>query len=196
MDKYEFLKGQYPEYICLDQLHRICRIAKRSARYLVENDIIPATDTGRKTWRWKIALVDVIAYLHQREHSGSMIPTGAVNSKKNKKYATGGRSSFSGLVIPGQEQTVSDYFEFLCLEYDDVLSVDDIVEITGLHKNSVQKLILAGHIKSLATKPRCIIPKSYLLEFVSTRRFLDIKTSSKRFNELLEGFEEWKKNYD
>lgn len=192
MKKYENLKKQYPEYISLDQLHRICHIAKRSARYLVENGIIPATDTGRTTWRWKIAIDDVIAYLQQRDKSGSMIPTGAVNSKKPKSYSTGSQSSFTQFVVPGQEKMVVEYFAFLCSEYSDVLSVHDIVNITGLHKNSLQKLLNAGYIKSISSNPRYIIPKRYFLEFVCTKRFLELRTNSKRFHKLLEDFEEWK----
>jgi hypothetical protein len=191
MDKYEILKKQYPETISLDQLHRICRIAKRSARCLVENGIIPATDTGRTTWRWRIALDDAIDYLRRRDQHGSMIPQGAVNNKKNKNYATGKRDSFAQLVKPGQEHEVAAYFTRLCAEYGDVLTAVDIAEIFGLQKNSVLRLLNAGHIKSIANSPQYIVPKSYLLEFVATRRFMEIRTSSERFNELLEGFEEW-----
>jgi len=46
---YDMLREQYPERISLDQLYRICRISKNSARYLVEHGIIPATDTGKIT---------------------------------------------------------------------------------------------------------------------------------------------------
>ena len=56
------MRTQYTDPISLDQLRVICKIAKRSARYLVENGIIPAVDTGRKTWRHQIAIDDVIAY--------------------------------------------------------------------------------------------------------------------------------------
>ena len=190
MDKYEPLKEQYPEYISLEQLRLICKIAKRSARYLLENGIIPATDTGRITWKWKIALVDVIDYLRTREQSGSMIPTGIANSKKNKKYASGSRKSFSQLVKRDQEQTVVRYFAHLCSEHDDVLTVYDIVDIIGLHKNSVQRLIQSGCIKSIANSPRFLVPKSYLLEFIGTRRFIDLQTNSERFDKILDEFKE------
>ncbi len=77
------------------------------------------------------------------------------------------------------------------MEYDDILSVFDIAKITGIHKNSLQKLLNAGHIKSLRNSPRYIIPKQYFLEFVGTARFREIRTSSEPFIKLLEGFEVW-----
>jgi hypothetical protein len=192
MRRYETLKQQYPEYISLDQLHRICRIAKRSARYLVEHGIISAIDTGNKTWRWKIHIDDVIDYLRRRDKHGSMIPTGAANSKKDRNYATGSRRSFANLVEPGQEHMVVDYFVHLCAEYDDILTAFDIATITGLHKNSLQKLLNAGHIRSLASRPRYVIPKEYFLEFVGTKRFLEIHTGSEQFGTMLESFILWK----
>jgi hypothetical protein len=47
--KYDCLREQYPEYVSLDQLYRICGIAKRSALYLIQNDIIPSIDTEKRT---------------------------------------------------------------------------------------------------------------------------------------------------
>ena len=84
MENYKKLQKIYPEYISLDQLYRICKISKRSAVYLVQNNIIASTDTGRKTWRYKIKLDDVISYLKMREKHGSMIPRGAVTSRHNR----------------------------------------------------------------------------------------------------------------
>ena len=191
MKKYEKLKEQYPEHISLEQLRLICRISKRSACYLLENGIIPAIDTGRTTWRWQIAIEDVIDYLRLREKSGSMIPTEAVNSRKNKKYATGSRNSFAKIVTSGQEQMVANYFAHLCADYGDVLTVYDIADITGLHKNSLLKLLKAGHLKYLARGRKYFIPKVYFLEFIASRRFIDAWSNSDDFIRIMEGFEKW-----
>ena len=71
--KYEYLKDEYPEFISLDQMYQICGIAKRTALYLIRKGIVPAQDNGKRTWRYKIALEDVITYLKQKEQWGSMI---------------------------------------------------------------------------------------------------------------------------
>jgi len=46
---YKNLKKQYHDVISLEQLRKICRIAKRTAKYLLDNGIIPCTNTGKKT---------------------------------------------------------------------------------------------------------------------------------------------------
>jgi hypothetical protein len=184
---YEKLKNQYPAYVSLDQLRVICKIAKRSARYLVINSIIPAIDTGNKTWRYKISIDDVIAYLRQRDKSGSMIPIGASNSRQTKR-----RRSYSQAITSGQEKEVVEYFKHIYADYPDVITTDDMAAMTGLHKKSFQRILNEGHIKVLATSPKYIIPKVYFWKFIGNRRFIDAWSNSNEFIRILEGFEEWK----
>ena len=189
MKKYEKLKTQYPAYVSLDQLRLICRIAKRSARYLVVNGIIPSIDTGRKTWRYKISIDDVIAYLRQRDKSGSMIPVGAVSSRTAKR-----RRSFSQAIATGEEKEVANYFTDVYADYPDVLTTQDMEAMTGLHKKSFMRIIAAGHIKVLAKSPKYIIPKVYFWEFIGSRRFIDAWSNSEKFIMVLENFEAWKQS--
>jgi hypothetical protein len=191
MKKYEKLKTQYPAYVSLDQLRIICRIAKRTARYLVENNIIPAIDTGRKTWRYKISIDDVITYLRQREQRGSMIPVGAVNSRKTKGIR---RRSYSQAVASGEEQEVVKYFTHIYTNYPDIITTHDMETMTGLHKKSFMRIIAAGHIKFLERSPKYIIPKIYFWEFIGSRRFIDAWSNSEDFIKVLESFEVWKQN--
>lgn len=193
MKKYENLKNRYPDFVSMDEFSRICKIAKRSARYLVENKIIPSIDTGRKTWRYKIAIDDVITYLRKREQVGSMIPPGAVtNRKENRERKKSNRKSFSQLVVPGQEHEVAEYFKYIYADYDGLLTAVDMAEMTGLHKNTIQKLIKAGYIKAIMTSPKYLVPKQYLLDFVVTRKFIETQTDSEQLKKIIGGFEIWK----
>ena len=194
MEKYNALKKQYPDFLSLDELSRVCKIAKRSARYLVEHGVIPAIDTGRQTWRYKIAIGDVITYLERREQVGSMIPPGTVTSryKDRNDVTSSNRKSFSQMVAPGQEYEVAMYFEFIYADCDEVLTTDDIADMTGLNKSTVMKFLKDGKIKSLTDSPKYLVPKQYLLEFVATPRFIEAKTSSETFKKVIGGFEIWK----
>ena len=193
MEDYTELKSKYHDFFHLDEFSRICRIAKRSARYLVENGIVPATDTGKKTWRYKIAIDDVINYLTHRDKAGSMIPPGAVSSRrKGGANGTDGRKTFLGLVAQGQEHKIAEYFKFIYAEYGEILTTANVAEITGLHKNTIQKLAKSGRIKWLERRPTYLIPKKYLLEFVTTRRFLESRSNSETFKKILGGYEIWR----
>lgn len=193
MKKYEVLRKHYPEYVSLDQLSRICKIAKRSASYLITQGIIPSIDTGKKTWRYKIALDDVIVYLRKREQVGSMIPRGVISSRNGARTRNPGNHKTFALILE-QEQTseLAEYFNFVFSDFDDVLTAEDISEMTGLNRSTVLKLLKAGHIKSIMVHPRYMIPKQYLLDFVITRKFLKYRTDSEQFYKILGGFELWK----
>lgn len=190
MKKYEKLKEEYPEYISLDQLYQICGIAKRSARYLVEHEIIPAIDTGRKTWRYKITIDDVITYLHRREQNGSMIPPGHVSSRADR-LKNPYRKCYNQLVKPGMESKIIEYFTYIYSEYPDVLALDDAAEMTGLDKSTIAKLIRDGYIEAFNVSLKYMIPKACLLNFVVTPRFIDCKSRSEGFKRIVGGFELW-----
>lgn len=179
LKKYEKLKQQYPEYISLDQLYRICRISKRSALYLVQNGIIPFVDTGKKTWRYKIALVDVITYLRRREQLGSMIPSGSVSSRC--KRPNNPRKSYSSLVSPGNEGAIAEYFKYIYADCPSILTTADVTEMTGLCKKTILQYLKNGEIKSLGITNKYIIPKQNVLEFVASPVFIDCKSNSEAF---------------
>ena len=188
--KYEKLRDQYPDYISLDQLRQICHIAKRSAVYLINNGIIPAIDTGKRTWRYQIAIDEVIRYLRRREQWGSMIPLGAVSSRPAKTINP--RTSLSYVMMLGDEGEVYNYFEQLYADTGDIFTVPEIIVLTGLSHRTVLLMLKNGDIKSIGNSPRYIVPKQYLLEFVSSKPFIDIKSNSEVFQKIIGGFDKWK----
>jgi len=189
MKKYGKLKTEYPAYVSLEQLHVICKIAKRSARYLIVNNIIPAIDTGRKTWRYKISIDDVIEYLRRRDREGSMIPAGATSSREPSER----KRSYSQVVSRGQEREVAKYFAKVYADYPDVLTTDSMAAMAGMHKKSFMRILKDGHIKFLASKPGYIVPKVYFWDYIASRRFIDAWSNSDEFIRVLEGFEEWQR---
>jgi hypothetical protein len=186
--KYENLRKQYPEYISLDQFRVICHVAKRSARFLVEHGIVPSIDTGRKTWRYKIAIEDTISYLQRREKFGSMIPSGSVSSRT--PYQNKSKPLMS-IMAEKDINIIILYFEQVYANYDDVLSVSDVAEMTGLCKKTIMDFLKSGEIKSITNHPSYIIPKKYLLDFVSSKRFILANGQSEMFKQIHEEFDVW-----
>jgi len=189
MNKYNELKTQYPQTISMDQLYRICRISKRSADYLIKHGVIPAFDTGRKTWRYRIALDDVIKYLKKRDKIGSMIPRGAVSSRHGK---SGKRVCFASILSADSKHELSEYFSFIYTDFPNVLTTDDISEMTGLSNKTIYHYIRDGKIKHLEKSTRYLIAKAHLLEFVVSPHFIDCESNSELFKKIVGGFELWK----
>jgi len=185
MKKYESLKKQHSEYISLDKLHKICKISKNSARYLVENNIIASIDTGKKTWRYKISIDDVIVYLHSREQWG--------RTKLNHADATQNiqRMSYSQVVPIGNESIIRIYFADIYKGSPDTLGINDIIKMTGLCKKTLHNIIKSGCIKYILNGRKFIFPKAYFLDFIESRRFINIMSNSDEYIRILEDFKIW-----
>jgi excisionase family DNA binding protein len=123
-----------------------------------------------------------------------MIPEGAVTNRPATKNSinTNNRRSFSQIVQPGQKREIVQYFRYIFDSYGEILTTVDIAAMTGLDRSTVLKLVKSGHIKSIEDRPKYLIPKKYLLEFVGTQRFIGIKSNSEFFLKVLGGFEIWK----
>lgn len=189
--KYEYLREQYPEYVSENQLYKICHIAKRSAKYLLDNGIIPCENNGKKTRKYRIALNDIIAYLEKRDKTlNSMIPRGCVNSRC--KAPRSPRVSLSAILSSESESVIRSYFEYIYADYPDVLETCDVSEMTGLNHNTVLKLLKNKEIQSLTVGTKYKIPKQFVLAFVVSPRFINMKSNSADFNKIIGGFEIWK----
>lgn len=188
--KYEKLYDQYPEYVSKDQLSKICGISKKSATYLLESKIIPYIENDKQTWRYKIALADIITYLRQREQWGSMIPKGKANSRRPAPKNP--RTSFSKVVEPGEESKVVAYFTYICADYPDVVTTADVAEMTGIDTETVCRMVRAGDLQAIVTQPRSLIPKVYVLELVGKPRYIQMYSNSPHFKKILGGYELWK----
>jgi hypothetical protein len=188
--KYRELRKRYPDYVSKDQLYRICHVSKRSAKYLLDNGIIPCEDTGKKTRRYRVALKDIIAYLKKRDVFGNtMIPYGAAGGKPQRK---GPKTSYAQAIVLGREDKVRRYFEYIFAEFPDVLTMYDAAEMTGLAINTIQRFVKNGLIRSMRVDRQPMIPKVYMLDFVTGAKFLGIKSNSRDFQRVLGGFSVWK----
>ena len=195
--KYESLKDDYPEIISLDQMYQICGVAKRTALYLIKNGIVPAADTGKKTWRYKIALDDVITYLRRKEQWGSMIPPGMVSSRYPGRAKAGKTASkrkcYADILAIGSEEELKEYFTYIYADYPDILTPSEVAEMTGMSKKSVYPLLKSGDLKALVDSTRYLIPKENLIGYVVSWKFCEAQYQSQDFLKVLGAFEIWVK---
>jgi len=193
VDKYEELRKHYPPYVSKDQLYIICNIAKKSAKYLLDKGIVPCIDNGKKTHRYRIALEDIITYLKEKEETGlTQIPRGAVSSRSKSSAL---RRSYSQEILLGKENEVRQYFEFIFNDYYDVLTSHELSEMVGLSRHTVLKLLAKGEIRSFLISSQHRIYKRNMLEFVTSQRFLHMKSNSEDYLRILGGFKIWKRKY-
>jgi len=189
--KYRELRKYYPKYVSKEQLRIICQISKRSAKYLLDNGVIPCEDSGKKTRCYRIALKDIIAYMKKCDKTGnSLIPRGEVSSKYKK--VSDSKIFNTQKIIFGQENEVRRYFEYILLEFPDVLNSYDVMEMSGLSHTTIQRLLKSGVICSWIIDRKYIVLKAYMIDFMTSRKFLNMKSNSINFKKILGGFSVWK----
>lgn len=179
---YENLHQQYPEIISMDQLYRICHISKRKAKWLLENGVIPCTDSGKQTRRFQIRLDDVITFLERRD-AGLLqgdIPTGI--------FSSGGRT----LEKPRQLLNSEELRAFLLerwADFPDVLTVPQTATLSGFGASAINRWFRDGLVDGVCYRGKNLISKESLAEYLASQDGQLIPVRSVRYKELLEEFQ-------
>lgn len=161
-----------PDVITKDQLYRICHISKSTALYLLQSGKIPCEYTGKRTRCYKIKKQDVIAYLQDRKvfPESYSAPAGWYSGSYPVKMQRE--------IPPIVREDMHEYYKELLSKYPDVLTVDDVVKLTGYVKTSVNNWCRKGHLKSFKKNGINHIPKVYLIEFFCSIYFRTIVRKS------------------
>ena len=154
----------YPSYISKEQLCKICHISKRTALRLLEDGSIPCKSNGKQTRKFQIALADVEAFLLKRQARIKINPREARNVYRPM-------SAEMKSLLP---HIVTDWLE----PYPDVLSVDEVVQITGYGSSSVVKWCKKEDLQHYCIGRKFFVPKTWLQEFMLSERFWGIHVKS------------------
>ena len=154
----------YPSYISKEQLCKICHISKRTALRLLEDGSIPCKSNGKQTRKFQIALADVEAFLLKRQARIKINPREARNvyHPMNAEMKS---------LLP---HVVMEWLE----PYPDVLSVDEVVQITGYGSSSVVKWCKKEDLQHYCIGRKFFVPKTWLQEFMLSERFWGIHVKS------------------
>ena len=159
----KMLQG-YPSYISKEQLCKICHISKRTALRLLEDGSIPCKSNGKQTRKYQIALADVEAFLLKRQ----------ARIKINPREARNVYRPMSAEMKSLWPHIVTDWLE----PYPDVLSVDEVVQITGYGSSSVVKWCKKENLQHYCIGRKFFVPKTWLQEFMLSERFWGIHVKS------------------
>ena len=123
----------------------------------------------------KIAKKDVAEYLYRRESDPMRYtpPSGwYYNYPKHKKPAS---SLERKLNYKGEERLLAkEWYEQQLANYPDVLTVAQVCEVTGYQRHTILKWCSKGLLKTILQTPKYMIPKVWLLEFVTSDFFNEI----------------------
>ena len=84
-----------------------------------------------------------------------------------------------------------DYYTGLLEKYKDVVTVQEVVALTGYSKTTINNWCNKGYIKSFKRNNANHIPKLYLIEFLCSKYFRTITRKSKWHIGTLRQFSVW-----
>lgn len=156
------MKRNLPEIINMEQLYRLLRVSKRKAKWILDNGIIPCERRSTKTHTYIIRTEDVRAFMKlPAKEKRLLVPFGICGSNRPPKPKP-------------TEITEKDYegfTEFLTKKLDnapETLTARDAAEFTGYCEKFFCRVIQNGELYAVSVRGRNYIPKSKLIEFLTT----------------------------
>ncbi len=173
---FQWIVDKYPDTMSMEQMRLVCHISKRTARHLLEHNLVPCIASPKKTRRFTIKTEDVVYYLRRRElfPNDYLPPENWYGCKVKKKIP---RTQQRHLSKPMQQRMVA-FAPIYIEQYSDVLTVPDVMEITGYGKTAVCNWCSKNLLYSFRITNALHIPKISLLEFIQSEEFGGILPSS------------------
>ena len=182
----EMIRKTYPKIISKDQVYRICHISKATALYLLQSGLIPCTNSGKKTRKYRVELEDVITYLQKRE----ICP---IEYKPPEGYYkdTSQPTNRHRRHIHIPMKRISDartYLEEKLRNYDEVMTTAQVSQFLGYSQKTVVSWHEKKETKSFMIKGRLMFPKEYLIDFIVSDRCNYISQKSNNHFVLIKEF--------
>lgn len=154
MDVFPVNWDSVPEVMNKEQFFRICHISKSTALHLLKSGKVPCEWSGKKTRCYKIRKEDVKAYLDER----AIFPE--LYSAPKGWYGTHYVARLSKELPEDTLRQMHGYYEKLLRKYPDVVTVKDVVTLTGYTLTTVQ-LVQPGFVESLSEGIEILHPENF-----------------------------------
>lgn len=93
--------------------------------------------------------------------------------------------------LPNDPQKTRRYYESKLASYPDVIDVSAIVDFTGYNRHTVCEWIRFGKLRALALQHKYLIPKCYLIDWLSTDEHNATLRKSRRHIDRLWELQKW-----
>lgn len=133
-----------PDVMNKDQFCHLCHISKSTALHLLKSGKVPCEWTGKKTRCYKIKKEDVRAYLEER----AVYPE--LYSAPRGWYGGHYVAKLSKELPEDVLRQIHDYYAKLLSKYKDVVTVQDVVTLTGYAKTTVNIGATVGNLNPSA----------------------------------------------
>lgn len=154
------------QFVSKETFYKMCHIRKSKALHLIQEGLIPAIDTKKKTKRYLIAQADIDFYL--RDRIENPLKYGCLQHGRVQTYEQFQEWS------PTLGEKISKFAELEWQGQPDLLTCYDVTNLLGYRKGTIQKWWNCKDIIALAVSGTLYIPKKSLLNFLKTSQLYSV----------------------
>lgn len=182
----------YPDLMTKEQMRIACHISKRTALFLLQSKLIPSVNSGKKTRCYKIKKKDIIEFMNDREVNPHryIAPENWYHPKANEKPAYTVRIIPD---LPSDKVLFKQFYSEKLRDHPDVMSCSDVCSFIGYDRRTVSRWVLTDKCIGFIIKHQVMIPKTKLVDWISSQDFNSIQRKSRRHISLLWEFNEYLK---
>ncbi len=174
---------QLPEMMSLDDIRLFLKVSKLTARYYLKSGLLKCICTRKQTRCYRIKKTDFISfYRRYTAYPSLFFPPG--NWYKSEGHM---QINNAPLEMPMKllGNNVGRFYKQILTHYPDLLTPDEISDITGYSCRTVSRWCHRGELKAIMIRPKIRVPKVFLLEFLTSDVYQNIRKKSKQHRQHL-----------
>lgn len=165
--------NNYPPVLSGEQVRRILRISKRKCALLLNNGVIKCQkDLSKKSRKYSVNREDLLEYIDKAKYINKI---NILYHQKAELYHS----------VP---EGFSHWLELKFKNIPDVLTIPQVIDITGYRDNSVERWINRKWLKSTGVPTGRIVAKQWLIEFYCGYGYSIVRKSDKHISLMYEFF--------
>lgn len=185
-EEIDALLAPYPDPMSRNAFRIACHIGTRTSLYLLQSGLVPCIHTGKHARCYKIAKADVAAYLRHRltepEHCAP--PSGWYKNYPQRKPPAVSLTRTLDYEIVSR-LLLRRHLEQQPADAPDVLTVEQIARFTGYTPHTVSRWCTEGRLRAIQRRPRFMVPKTWLLDYLVSDNYNRITRKSKTHYALI-----------
>lgn len=172
-----------PEVMSLEDARLFLKVSKLTARFYLKSGLLKCEFTGKQTRCYRIKKTDFISFYRRYTASPDLFipPEGWYGSEGHMMLKDAPFVKTQKI----QETKIQRFYKQLLSNYPDLLSPDEISDITGYSLRATSRWCHDGKLEAIMMTPKIRVPKVYLLEFLSSNEYQNIRKKSKQHRQHL-----------
>lgn len=180
-----------PEVLSGEQVRCVLHISKRKCAWMLNNGFIKCQNTGKRTRKYTVLKKDLLKYIEDSQRHPERYTTPHAEFSAAKYASKIRKCDLRKAGFPSSLPL--EFRAWLEAEFEDVpdvLTISQIIAVTGYSDNSVDRWLSRGWLKAVQTQRGKRIPKEWLIDFYCGYGYTIAKMSDRHIGLMRKFFDQ------